>query len=101
MNVESSDGTLILARGQLSGGTALTRKTASQTGKPYLVINLVAEFEALLVEEWLAENRIRTLNVAGPRESQQPGIQEQARDMLRQLFQRSEDQNYNGKKSHG
>ena len=86
MNVEDSDGTLILSRGKLSGGTALTESIARQLGKPWLVIDLVAEFDAQPVEDWIAENRIRILNVAGPRESQQVGIFEQACEYLRKLI---------------
>ena len=86
LNVEASDGTLILSRGQLTGGTALTESIARQIGKPWLVIDLVAEFDARPVEEWIAENRIRTLNVAGQRESQQAGIFEQACEYLRTLI---------------
>lgn len=86
LNVEESDGTLILSRGKLTGGTALTESIARQVQKPCLVIDLVVEFDAQPVEEWVAENRIRTLNVAGPRESQQVGIFEQACDYLRKFI---------------
>ncbi|MFT5092149.1 MAG: hypothetical protein ACI93T_000968 [Porticoccaceae bacterium] len=86
MNVAESDGTLILSRGELTGGTALTESIARQMGKPWLVIDLVAEFNAQPVEEWIVENRIRTLNVAGPRESQQAGIFDQACEYLRTLI---------------
>ena len=37
-NVQDSDGTVILAPGELSGGTRLTRKLCRQHGKPHLVI---------------------------------------------------------------
>ncbi|NQV27901.1 MAG: molybdenum cofactor carrier [Rhodopirellula sp.] len=86
LNVEESDGTLILSRGKLTGGTALTESLARQLGKPWLVIDLVAEFDAQPVEEWIAENRIRILNVAGPRESQQIGIFNQACEYLREFI---------------
>src|SRR6266851_4977853 len=36
-NVRDSDGTLVLARGQASGGTALTIEFATDYGKPCLV----------------------------------------------------------------
>ena len=39
-NVEDADGTLILKRGQLDGGTALTASYARQIGKPCLVVAL-------------------------------------------------------------
>ncbi len=86
LNVEESDGTLILSRGKLTGGTALTESIARQSQKPCLVIDLMAEFDAQPVEEWIAENRIRTLNVAGPRESQQVGIFDQACEYLREFI---------------
>ena len=87
LNVEESDGTLILSRGELTGGTALTESIARQSRKPCLVIDLMAEFDARPVEEWITENRIRTLNVAGPRESQQAGIFDQACEYLREFIQ--------------
>jgi len=46
----------------------------------------MAELDAQPVEEWIAENRIRTLNVAGPRESQQAGIFNQACEYLREFI---------------
>jgi predicted Rossmann fold nucleotide-binding protein DprA/Smf involved in DNA uptake len=39
-NVRDSDGTLILTRGALDGGTALTEKCASKLGRACLVIDL-------------------------------------------------------------
>ena len=91
MNVAESDGTLILSRGKLTGGTALTESIALQHGKPSIVIDLVTELGVQPVEEWIAENRIRTLNVAGPRESQQTGIFDQASAYLREFFKRTAD----------
>ena len=42
-NVLDSDGTLILARGRPTGGTALTIKIAAETGKPCFIVDLSAE----------------------------------------------------------
>ncbi|MDQ7041771.1 MAG: putative molybdenum carrier protein [Rhodothermus sp.] len=88
-NVRDSDGTLILhLSSPLRGGTAQTEQVARQLGKPCLVLNLerpVAE----LVEQircWLAAEKIRVLNVAGPRESQEPGIYHRAYAVLAVLF---------------
>src|SRR5213080_1459301 len=39
LNVRDSDGTLILARGPLRGGTALTKTFAERYGRPYLVVD--------------------------------------------------------------
>ncbi|GMR03600.1 MAG: putative molybdenum carrier protein [Gammaproteobacteria bacterium] len=85
-NVRDADGTLILARGALEGGTAFTRRLAIREGKPCLVIDLSVNTEPQIVHDWLKTHAIRTLNIAGPRESVQPGIHEQARYFLRELL---------------
>lgn len=85
-NVRDSDGTLVLTRGQPDRGTALTVKLAQQRKKPCLVVDLEKP-DVGAVRNWVEMNRIETLNVAGPRESSAPGIQEQAADLLRHLLQ--------------
>lgn len=91
-NVEDSDGSLILTGGPLTGGTALTRSLARRNGSPVLVVDLRKEADFGAVEQWLAANRIRILNVAGPRESQQPGIHDQACEWLSRLLDRAQKQ---------
>lgn len=85
-NVRESDGTLILYRERLSGGTAYTCKMAVSLGKPVLMIDLNAKpgFETLL--RWFEEYAIRVLNIAGPRESQEQGIYTDARDFLQTVL---------------
>ncbi len=76
-NVKDSDGTLILNLGDLAGGSLLTQAFARRLGKPLLVVPLddgVTRETAARVLAWLREHDIKTLNVAGPRESQRPGI---------------------------
>ena len=85
-NVADSDATLIVARGALSGGTALTRDVARRLGKPCLVIDLGARPDAAAVREWIATHDVGVLNVAGPRESQRPGIGDDARAFLRDVL---------------
>ncbi|MFM9964156.1 MAG: putative molybdenum carrier protein [Planctomycetaceae bacterium] len=85
LNVKDSDGTLILTRGALRGGTALTKTFAERYGRPCLVIDLHSATEQP-VHDWLAANSIRVLNVAGPRESSQPGITRSATEFLRSLL---------------
>jgi hypothetical protein len=85
-NVLDSDGTLILHLGRLAGGTELTRRLAHQHGKPCLVVNLRDPLGGDEIRQWLASHRIETLNVAGPRESQSPGIQAQTHQFLVTLF---------------
>lgn len=78
MNVLETDGTLILCDGTLTGGTALTVQLAEQARKPYLVVNLGTPPSLGKVRAWIQDQPIRSLNIAGPRESQAPTIQRQA-----------------------
>jgi hypothetical protein len=73
-NVRDADATLILTRGTLSGGTALTADIARELGKPLLVTDLTVPLPLHAVRNWLAAQEVRDLNVAGPRESEAPGI---------------------------
>jgi len=84
-NVLESDATLILCRGEPTGGTALTLVFAQRHGRPHLVVDL-GRASAAQVRRWLARVRPATLNVAGPRESSAPGIAEQTRRWLIDLF---------------
>lgn len=85
-NVRDADGTLILKRGAIEGGTALTLRVASQWGKPCLIIDLDDPPSAKVVVDWLAEDGIRVLNIAGPREAQRPGIYIEALEFLGAVF---------------
>ena len=82
-NVRDSDGTLVLTRGRPGGGTALTIALARRLGRPCLVVDLASDPDPDPVRRWVESEGIRTLNVAGPRESQQPGIQDDARAVLK------------------
>ena len=73
-NIEDSDGTLILNRGTLDGGTALTVAYARQIGKPCLVVALEEGIEPAAFRDWLEANSIAVLNVSRPRERQRPGV---------------------------
>lgn len=85
-NVRDSDGTLILTHGPLSGGTALTRRLAKELDKPCLVVDLAQRPRTSGVRAWLASNNIRTLNIAGPRENNQPGIYLQTKKWLQRIL---------------
>jgi hypothetical protein len=88
-NVLDSDGTLILYRNVLRGGTALTRTFAQQAQKPLFYIDLASRNAPLAVrnlQTWLRLRRIQTLNVAGPRQSSAPGIQLAAKLLLLAVF---------------
>jgi hypothetical protein len=88
-NVVDSDGTLIVSHGKLKGGSQYTMDMAIMHSRPWLYINLdettVLE-AAQQVIDWLLNNRIKTLNVAGPRESKDPMIYRAVYDLLQTVY---------------
>jgi hypothetical protein len=73
LNVRDSDGTLIISRGPLRGGSQLTLDTALALRRPCLHLDLAVQPMATAVNEaaaWITGNAISTLNVAGPRHSE-------------------------------
>jgi len=85
-NVKDSDGTLILTDGSATGGTAATIKFAQKYKKPYLVIDLGLGGDPEVVRKWEQTNKIRILNIAGPRESKTQGIHDRASEFLRRIL---------------
>lgn len=81
-NVRDADATLILASGSLRGGTALTRRCARARRRPCRVVDPADPRAAEAICSWLAAGGFEVLNVAGPRESQQPGIYASSRQLL-------------------
>ncbi len=84
-NIEASDGTLIVSFGPLTGGSALTEALCIRSDRPCLHLNM--EYMSIdqavrTVEEWLDGNRIRTLNVAGPRASGDSRIYDTVRKLV-------------------
>jgi hypothetical protein len=77
-NVLDSEGTLLISRGSPTGGTDYTRKMALKHGKQLLHIDLSLGQKmsdaGSLIASWVEMNRIETLNVAGPRASNDPSI---------------------------
>jgi hypothetical protein len=88
-NVLDSDGTLIIARGPLTGGSIITVKAARAIDKPCLHINLKntpAFLATSRIVEWLMEYHIKILNVAGPRASKDPAIYDEAKKILEGVY---------------
>ncbi len=95
-NVIDSDGTLILYRVKLRGGSKLTQFLARRHNRPCLCIDLtksksdVASGEsdatdnpmAAGVRAWIFSENISVLNIAGPRASSAPGIGEASCEFL-------------------
>lgn len=88
-NVRDSDATLIVAPKPLSGGTALTAGAARELGRPLRVLDPLGPESGLnSALEWLKGLGVQTLNVAGPRESSQPGIGQLAEQLLLVLLRK-------------
>jgi len=87
-NVIDSDGTLIIARGKLTGGTDFTRQMTLKHKKQLLGIdlNLTSHFDAAsLIASWIKLQRVQILNVAGPRASKDPQIYHDVLKILEQV----------------
>ena len=88
-NVRDSDGTVVLLRGSPDRGTALTIALAEKARRPLLVLDLDAWTPADAADQvlaWAEPAQIGVLNVAGQRESGQPGVYSQALAVLRHLL---------------
>ncbi len=72
-NILDADGTVIIYNKALNGGTALTSKLCEKHKKPHL---LVSAFDTnvykthKLIDQFINNNQIEILNIAGPRKSQ-------------------------------
>jgi len=86
-NVLESDGTIILYRYRLSGGTLLTFQLARRHQKSYRLVRLDRTPSISDALAWLHSRDIQTLNVAGPRASSDPEIYELAATFLWELLQ--------------
>lgn len=88
-NVIDSDGTLIISHGRLTGGSAYTGKMVNKHSKPWLHIDLqkTKAFDASFnIYNWIHENKIETLNVAGPRTSKDPKIYSRVKSILEEVL---------------
>ena len=88
-NIIDSHGTIIISRGELTGGSKLTQIYAKIVGRPNCYIDLLntEEFEAsIILKSFILENEIQTLNVAGPRLSHHPGIYMDVKTILETML---------------
>jgi hypothetical protein len=85
-NVLASDATLVLVGRGPSAGTDLTVRECANRGRPHLVVCLDVG-DADQIKAWLAEVNPAVLNVAGPRESEAPGVGDAAYGLLAAVFE--------------
>ncbi len=101
LNVQDSDGTLIIVLSEISSGTKLTLDLAKRHGKPVIVVhlrpastlNLFSDQNSLTeqidsVVDWIRDHRIRILNVAGPRGSSHKDVYAESREFVSLVLQR-------------
>ncbi len=84
-NIIDSHATVIISRGDLTGGSKFTQTFAKVVGRSNCYIDLLQseEFEAaMILKSFILENQIRILNVAGPRQSSLPGIYADVKTIL-------------------
>lgn len=89
-NVIDSDGTLIIVRGKLTGGSDYTRMMTLKHKKQLLGIDLnqIDHYDAAsLIVSWIKIQRIQVLNVAGPRASKDPNIYGDVLKILESVIQ--------------
>jgi len=76
-NVIDSDGTLVISHGSLTEGSTYTVEMAIKHGRPWLHLDmerLTLREASQRVRSWIATSSIEVLNVAGPRQSNDPRI---------------------------
>lgn len=90
LNVVYSDATLIISRGTLHGDSVLTRVAAQAEKRPWLHVDLLTTTQraaARTIQLWLARLDCDTLNVAGPRASEDTEIYVKATKLLELVLQ--------------
>ncbi|WP_292001606.1 putative molybdenum carrier protein [Chlorobium sp.] len=85
-NVLDSDGTLVLLRDRLQGGTLYTVRCAEKLSRPVMTVRLNEAQPVGAVIDWMRDHAMTVLNVAGPRASSEPGIYFEAKNWLDRLF---------------
>jgi hypothetical protein len=85
-NVLDSDATIWFGPTTNSGAHA-TVAACLTLGKPYIPVYPGASFEPSHIAMWIVENKVRTLNVTGNREGEEPGIGDRVEQFLGQVLQ--------------
>lgn len=86
-NARDSDATLVLTCGKPTDGTPLTIQMAEKYKRPCLVLDLELPLNKPDFIDWVKQNKVEKLNIAGPRESHRPGfVYLKSCQLLRQLL---------------
>jgi hypothetical protein len=88
-NVKDSDGTLIIYPGKLGGGTEQTIRFCVKLQLPHELIDaskFSVQDATKLIAGFVRKQKIKSLNVAGPRQSEWPGGYDYASRALDRFF---------------
>jgi hypothetical protein len=88
-NIREADGTLILTHGPATGGSRLTVDFAARFQRTHLHVDLLRTpaFQAIrVISEWITENDIEVLNVAGSSASKDPAIYDKTLQILTGVY---------------
>ena len=88
-NILTTDGTLVFFHKKPRGGTKSTVLMAKLHKKPCLLLDLADLSEtaaARQIRAFCRKNRLKRINVAGPRKSQNPAIGDQVRAVLGKIL---------------
>lgn len=91
-NIRDSDALMVFVDGGglgVSKGTALALKQGQAMGKPYIVIDVDSPEAPAQAKDFLHSSNAHSVCVAGPRESEAPGIYRKAREVLLKAVARS------------
>ena len=86
-NARDSDATIRFATNFDSRGERCTLRATKKFNKPHLDVNPNSPPPVSEVVDWITENNVEVLNVAGNRESKSPGLGNFVIDFLSQVFQ--------------
>lgn len=86
-NAKNSDGTIRIAKRFDTPGEILTLKAASQYKRPHIDVDFSDPIPHGQVVDWLVENNIKTLNVAGNAESKCQGLADFVDEYLYRVFE--------------
>jgi hypothetical protein len=74
-NVRDSDATVLFSlAAKLTGGPKKTVDFAKKQNKPWIHLVASEQDAARRLKDWLEDNVVEVLNVAGPRASKEPGV---------------------------
>lgn len=85
-NVKDGDATLIIYYKKLDEGSRYTLSCAKEELKPVYIIHSGEEINIAEFILWMEINKVRSLNIAGPKESNDAGVYDYTIKALESIF---------------